>query len=64
VPLDRWRTLQPIERVDKPILVTEHRARLYQNSASGALFVPLPNRTTARLRNDASGVWSAGKGAL
>lgn len=42
-PLDRFQVLQQVELVDKPFVVTEHRARLYQNLRTGqVLAVPLP----------------------
>ena len=42
-PLDRFQIVQQIELVEKPYLVTEHRARLYQNLRTGqVLAAPLP----------------------
>ena len=34
-PLHRWRVIQEVELVEKPFVVTEHRARLYQNLRTG-----------------------------
>jgi transposase len=48
VPLKQWRTLQQIELVDKPFQVTEHKARLYQDPATGTLYAaPLPPEVSA-----------------
>jgi transposase len=42
-PLNRFRIVQQVELVDKPYMVTEHRARLYQNFRTGqVLAAPLP----------------------
>jgi hypothetical protein len=43
IPLDQWHVLQQIELVDKPYLVTEHRARKYLNPRTGQIVIaPLP----------------------
>jgi transposase len=48
VPLKRWRTLQQIELVDKPFLVTEHKARMYRDPATGTLYAaPFPTEVSA-----------------
>lgn len=42
-PLDQWRVLQPIERVDKPYFLTEYRARKYGNPRSEKVVIaPFP----------------------
>jgi transposase len=42
-PLDQFHILQQVELVEKPYVVTEHRARLYQNLRTGqVLAAPLP----------------------
>ncbi len=41
--LDRFRVIQQVELVEKPYIVSEHRARLYQNLRTGqVLAAPLP----------------------
>jgi len=41
--LQRFRVVQQIELIEKPFVVTEHRARLYQNMRTGqVLAAPLP----------------------
>ena len=41
--LDRFRIVQQVELVEKPYMVTEHRARLYENLRTGqVLAAPLP----------------------
>jgi transposase len=48
VPLQRWRTLQQIELVDKPFRVTEHQARMYRDPATGTLYAaPFPPEVSA-----------------
>jgi transposase len=48
VPLDQWRTLGQIELVEKPFLVTEHQARLYQDPATGTIYAaPFPPEVSA-----------------
>jgi transposase len=43
IPLDDWFILQQVELVDKPYLVTEHRARKYQDARTGRIVIaPLP----------------------
>jgi transposase len=43
IPLDEWFVLQQVELVDKPYVVTEYRARKYQDSRSGKIVItPLP----------------------
>jgi len=42
-PLDQWRTLQQIELVERPFIITEHRARLYLDERTGKTYAtPLP----------------------
>jgi transposase len=48
VPLDQWRKLQQIELVEKPFVVTEHQARLYQDPATGTIYAaPFPKEVSA-----------------
>jgi transposase len=48
VPLNQWRTLQQIELVEKPFLVTEYQARVYQDPATGAIcYGPFPPEVSA-----------------
>ncbi len=48
VPLNRWRKLQQMELVEKPFVITEHRARLYHNPATGTLYAsPFPPEVAA-----------------
>jgi len=48
VPLARWRRLQQMELVDKPFRVTEHKARLYRNPATGMVYAaPFPPEVSA-----------------
>jgi transposase len=43
IPLDDWFILQQVELVDHPYLVTEHRARKYQDPRTGRIVIaPLP----------------------
>jgi transposase len=43
LPLDDWFIVQQVELVDKPFVVTEHRARKYQDSRTGRIVIaPLP----------------------
>jgi transposase len=43
IPLDDWFIVQQVELVDKPFLVTEHRARKYQDAHTGRIVIaPLP----------------------
>jgi transposase len=43
IPLDDWFILQQVELVDKPFVVTEHRARKYQDPRTGRIVIaPLP----------------------
>ncbi len=43
IPLDDWFIVQQVELVDKPYIVTEHRARKYQDSRTGRIVIaPLP----------------------
>lgn len=43
IPLDDWFILQQVELVDKPYVVTEHRARKYQDPRTGRIMIaPLP----------------------
>jgi transposase len=39
--LDRFRVVQQVELVEKPYIVTEHRARLYQNLRTGQVLAAL-----------------------
>jgi transposase len=41
-PLDSWHVLQQVEWVDKPYVVTEHRARRYVTPAGRIVLAPLP----------------------
>jgi len=41
-PLDSWNVLQQVELVDKPYVVTEHRARRYVTPAGRIVLAPLP----------------------
>jgi transposase len=41
-PLDSWHVLQQVERVEKPYVVTEHRARRYVTPAGRIVLAPLP----------------------
>ncbi len=43
IPLDDWFIVQQVELVDKPYVVTEHRARKYQDPRTGRIVItPLP----------------------
>jgi transposase len=43
IPLDDWFIVQQVELVDKPFLVTEHRARKYRDGRTGRIVMaPLP----------------------
>ncbi len=43
IPLDDWFIVQQVDLVEKPYLVTEHRARKYQDPRTGRLVIaPLP----------------------
>jgi hypothetical protein len=43
IPLDEWFVLQQVDLVPKPYIVTEHRARKYQDSRTGRIVIaPLP----------------------
>jgi len=43
IPLDEWFVLQQVDLVAKPYLVTEHRARKYQDPRTGRIVIaPLP----------------------
>jgi len=47
-PLNRWRTVQQVELVEKPFLVTEYRARQYREPRTGAISTtPLPPEVEA-----------------
>jgi hypothetical protein len=41
-PLDSWHVLQQVELVEKPYLVTEHRARRYVTPSGRIVLAPLP----------------------
>jgi len=41
-PLDSWHILQQVERVEKPYVVTEHRARRCVTPAGRIVLAPLP----------------------
>jgi len=42
-PLDEWRVLQQVELVERPLIVTEHRARRYLDPRTGRIHTaPLP----------------------
>jgi len=41
-PLDSWHVLQQVELVDKPYVVTEHRARRYLTPSGRIVLAPLP----------------------
>jgi len=41
-PLDSWHVLQQVEWVEKPYVVTEHRARRYVTPAGRIVLAPLP----------------------
>ena len=41
-PLDSWHVLQQVELVEKPYVVTEHRARRYVTPAGRIVLAPLP----------------------
>jgi len=46
-PLDDWRVVQQIELVDRPFVITEHRARRYRCRRTGdILTAPLPQAVT------------------
>lgn len=48
VPLDQWRTLQQMELVEKPFVITEYRARLYRDPATGTIHPsPFPPQVVA-----------------
>ena len=48
VPLDWWRKLQQMELVEKPFMITEYRARLYRDPATGTIYVsPFPPEVAA-----------------
>jgi len=48
VPLDRWRKLQQMELVEKPFVITEYRARLYRDPATGTIYAsPFPPEVAA-----------------
>ena len=48
IPLDDWHVVQQVELVDKPFIVTEHRARKYRCPRTGRIVVaPLPEEVTA-----------------
>lgn len=48
VPLDQWRMIQQIELVEKPFLITEHKARMYQDPATGTTYAsPFPPEVSA-----------------
>jgi transposase len=48
IPLDEWFVLQQVELVDKPFVVTEYRARKYQDPRTGKLVItPLPPEVIA-----------------
>jgi transposase len=43
IPLDDWFIVQQVELVDQPFVVTEHRARKYQDGRTGRIVIaPLP----------------------
>jgi transposase len=43
IPLDEWFVLQQVDLVEKPYLVTEHRARKYLNPRTGRIVIaPFP----------------------
>jgi transposase len=43
IPLDEWFVLQQVDLVEKPYVVTEHRARKYLNPRTGRIVIaPLP----------------------
>lgn len=43
IPLDDWFIVQQVELVDRPYVVTEHRARKYQDGRTGRIVIaPLP----------------------
>lgn len=47
IPLDQWRVVQQVELVEKPFIVTEHRARKYRDPDTGAVILtPLPDAVT------------------
>ena len=47
-PLDDWRVVQQVELVDRPFVVTEHRARRYRCRRTGTIVTaPLPTAVTA-----------------
>ncbi len=47
-PLDDWRVVQQIELIDRPFVVTEHRARRYRCRRTGKIVTaPLPTEVTA-----------------
>jgi transposase len=50
IPLDEWFILQQVDLVEKPYLVTEHRARKYQDPRTGRIVI------AADLGRQASGV--------
>ena len=48
IPLDDWHVVQQVELVDKPFIVTEHRARKYRCPRTGRISVaPLPDEVLA-----------------
>jgi hypothetical protein len=48
IPLDEWFVLQQVDLVEKPYVVTEHRARKYQDPRTGRVVIaPLPVAVTA-----------------
>ena len=47
-PLDDWRVVQQIELVDRPFVITEHRARRYRCRRTGTIVTaPMPTAVTA-----------------
>jgi len=47
-PLNRWRVVQQVELVEKPFVVTEHRARQYRDRRTGEIITaPLPPEVEA-----------------
>jgi transposase len=47
-PLVRWQVIQQVDLVDKPFVVTEHRARRYLDRRTGRIVTtPLPREITA-----------------
>jgi transposase len=47
-PLNRWRVVQQVELVEKPFVITEHRARRYADRRTGEIITaPLPPEVEA-----------------